>query len=149
MGAVGAYNAQPFVDHNSDIVLIVVTVFTVFAGFLIAIITLIGDPIMIREGSWRIAEGERDQMRRRLMSHIILFCLYLATIALLFLGAVLDKALSGHSSVKNAVEFMYLFIGITSFLLTFGLPAALLRMQQTRYDAEIERRRRAAGIETN
>ena len=46
-GALAAYFGQPSVHKNPDLILIVITVFTVFAGFLIAIITIIGDPIMI------------------------------------------------------------------------------------------------------
>ena len=126
-GALGAYYAQPYVGHNSDIVLIVVTVFSVFAGFLIAIITIIGDPIMIREGSWRIAELGHDNMRRRLFSHVILFLAYLLTIALLFAGVILDKALSVSDEwIKTLIERAYLFLSITSFFLTFGLPISLL-----------------------
>src|SRR5260221_8949379 len=86
VGALGACTAQPYVGHNPDIVLIIVTVFTVFAGFLIAIITIIGDPIMVREGSWRVAEMGHERMRSRLFSHIVLFLLYLITIAVLFVG---------------------------------------------------------------
>jgi hypothetical protein len=146
-GIVGAYHAQPYMHQNADAVLIIITVFTVFAGFLIAIITIIGDPIMIPEGSWRVAEGGRDKMERRLVLHIFLFILYLITIGLLFAGSIIDKALEHKESLlKVWIERSYLFIGITSFLLTFALPATLLEMQKTRYDAETERRRRSAGI---
>jgi hypothetical protein len=146
LGAVGAYYAQPYMHHNADAVLIIVTVFTVFAGFLIAIITIIGDPIMIPEGSWRIAEGGRDRMERRLVWHIVLFVLYLVTIGLLFTGVILDKALNEHDGLKMWIERAYLFVGIASFFFTFALPAAQLEKQRARYDAETERRRRAARI---
>src|SRR5712691_1646967 len=92
MGATGAYYARPYAGHNSDVVLIIATVFSVFAGFLIAVITIIGDPIMIQEGSWRVAEIGHDSMRSRLFAHIVLLILYLITIATLFVGAILEKA---------------------------------------------------------
>ncbi len=109
IGAVGAYYTQPFVRENPNLILIVVTVFTVFAGFLIAIITIVGDPILIPEGSWRTAEGGRARMRQRLNLHIALFVLYLATIALLFIGVVLEKALCNHDWVRVWIERTYLF----------------------------------------
>lgn len=148
LGAVGSYYSQPYMSKNADAVLIIITVFTVFAGFLIAIITIIGDPIMIPDGSWRLAEGGRERMERRLVWHILLFVLYLLTIGFLFAGAILEKAITGehHEIWKVWVERTYLFMAITSFLLTFALPAALLEMQRARYDAEIERRRADAGI---
>jgi hypothetical protein len=150
LGAAGAFYAQPYMHGNADAVLIIVTVFTVFAGFLIAIITIVGDPIMIPEGSWRIAEGGRDRMERRLLWHIVLFVLYLVTIGILFVGAILDKAITGHHEpLKIWVERAYLFVGISSFFFTFALPAALLEMQRARYDAETDRRRRAVGIQSD
>jgi hypothetical protein len=145
-GAVGAYYAQPYTGHNSDAVLIIATVFSVFAGFLIAVITIIGDPVMIQEGSWRIAEVGHDTMRNRLFAHIVLFILYLFTIALLFVGVILEKALECPYTIKSVVEWCYLFLGITSFLLTLALPVSLWNMQKARYEAEIERRRAQAGI---
>lgn len=146
IGAITAFKAQPYVGRNSDVILIVVTVFTVFAGFLVAIIALIGDPILIRNGTWRAAEIGRDQVQRRLIWHIGLFALYLLTIALLFTGVICERALDEHSIIRLWVERAYLFLGVTSFLFTFALPVMLLRMQQARYDAEIERRRREAGV---
>jgi phosphatidylglycerophosphate synthase len=149
IGAVAAYYGQPFVHRNGDIILIIVTVFSVFAGFLIAIIAIVGDPAMIPEGSWRVAEGGRDKMEQRLVSHIWLFVLYLITIALLFVGVILEKALTNHDVWKVWIERAYLFFGISSFLYTFALPKVLMDMQRARYDAEIERRRRLAGIDSS
>lgn len=145
-GGVSAYYGQPYARENTDLVSIIVTVITVFAGFLIAIITIIGDPVMIPNGSWRLAEGGRDRMEQRLYQHVALFSFYLITIALLFVGVILDKALAKGSVWSIWIERGYIFFGVTSFLLTFALPITLLDLQRARYDSETERRRRAAGI---
>jgi hypothetical protein len=68
------------------------------------------------------------------------------TIALLFIGVVAQKALANHEIIKIWIERLYLFFGVFSFLLTFGLPIALMRLQRTRVSAEIERRRARDGI---
>jgi hypothetical protein len=145
VGGVTAYYVQPYVGRDSDVVVIIITIFSVFAGFLIATIAIIGDPRMIHEGSWRIAEAAREKMQQRLSWHISLLFIYLITIGLLFVGVILEKALPKGSIIKLYVERGYLFFGTTSFLLTFALPLALRRMQQEMYDAEIERRRRLEG----
>lgn len=145
-GAFAAYFGQPSVHKNSDLILIIITVFTVFAGFLIAIITIIGDPIMIPHGSWTKAELRRDAMISRLNWHVGLLICYLLTIGLLFAAVVLERALDEHNLWLVWVERLCLFVGVTSFLFTFALPAALVQMQSARYDAEIERRRRESGI---
>ncbi len=137
---------QPFVHHNADLILIIITVFTVFAGFLVGVITILGDPSLLPEGSWRVAELRRDSVERRLITHAWLFILYLLTIGFLFVGVILQAALDDHNLVKIWIERIYLFFGVFSFLLTFGLPFALIRLQRARVDAEIERRRVRDGI---
>lgn len=146
IGCLAAYFGQPAVHKNPDLILIIITVFTVFAGFLIAIITIIGDPIMIPHGSWQIAELRRDAMISRLNWHVGLLICYLITIGLQFTGVVLERILDEHSLWRLWIERSYLFLGVTSFMFTFALPGALVHMQSARYDAEIERRRREAGI---
>jgi hypothetical protein len=146
-GGVSAYYAQPYARHNSDLVLIIVTVFAVFAGFLIAIIAIIGDPLMIPDGSWRVAEGGRQRMEQRLTSHVTLFFLYLLTIAVLFVGVVLDKAPTDESVWKMWIDRIYIFLGVSSFLLTFALPVAMFELNKTRYEIETDRRRRAVGLD--
>jgi hypothetical protein len=149
-GAAGAYFCQPFVDPNSDAVLIVITVFTVFAGFLVAIITIVGDPALLPNGSWRTAEARRDNIERRLIWHSWLFTAYLVTIALLFVGVVLAKVplSTEHRWMKDSIEYGYLFFGITSFLFSFALPWAFMTIQRNRVDAEIDRRRREVDAPT-
>lgn len=141
LAAVGAYYAEPYVKDNSDAILILTTVFTVFAGFLVAIITILGDPAMIPDGPWRVAESRRDTIEARLIVHVWLFVIYLLAIALLFIGVVIRKACAVPDDVKVWVDRIYLFVGIFSFLLTFGLAKSLLTFQVARIDAEIKRRR--------
>lgn len=146
--AVGAYYGQPYARENSDVIIIIITVVTVFAGFLVAIITILGDPAMIPDGSWRIAEVRRENIEQKLTRHVWLFIFYLTAIGFLFVGALLNKAPDSVVSVewKTWIERLYLFFGIASFLFTFSLPNALLKFQIGRIDAEIDRRRREAGI---
>src|SRR5436190_23253951 len=95
LAAVASYFAQPYMIGNADAILIIITVLTVFAGFLVAIITIIGDPAMVPEGSWRKAELKRDEVENRLYRQSWLFVIYLVAIGFLFIGALLHKAGSG------------------------------------------------------
>jgi hypothetical protein len=148
ISGVAAYYGQPLAHENPDAILIIITVMTVFAGFLIAIITVLGDPAMIPVGSWRVAETRRDNIEAKLTRHIWLFVFYLIAIGLLFTGALLNKAPDSVVSMgwKTWIERLYLFFGVSSFLFTFALPAALLKFQMGRIDAEIEKRRQEANI---
>src|SRR5581483_10401799 len=144
-----AYYCEPFLAGNSDALIILVTVMTVFAGFLVAIVTILGDPSLIPQGSWRIAESRRDAIEKRLIAHTWLFGCYLVAIALMFAAALLQKApieMVGPE-VRTWIGRGYLFFGVFCFLLTFGLPASMLKFQRARIDNEIENRRHDARIQ--
>jgi hypothetical protein len=151
IGAISAYYGQPLVHQNSDAIVIIITVMTVFAGFLVAIITILGDPALIPVGSWRVAENRRETIEAKLIVHIWLFIWYLAAIGLLFVGALITKAPDEIVSAawKTWIERGYLFFGVTSFLFTLALPNALLKFQIGRIDNEIETRRRRDGISSD
>lgn len=144
-GVFAAAYGQPYMKENAEAVTILITVFTVFAGFLIAIIAVLGDPGLIPEGSWRVAEMRRDSIEVRLFWHFWLFVIYLVTIALLFV-AVLMKNETSLPIFKEWLERGYLFLGVSSFLLSFALPWSVMQLQKARIDAEIERRREKSGI---
>ncbi len=149
LSAAAAYYGEPYIHNNPDAVLVLVTVFTVFAGFLVGVITVVGDPALLPGGSWRLAEVRRDSIEARLVNHIWLFRLYLIAIGLLFATVIVHKAPDEIVSecVKLWIGRLCLFMGVLSFLLTFGLPGSLLKLQMARIDAEIRRRRREVGIQ--
>jgi hypothetical protein len=149
MAALASWEAQPYAENNSDLILVVTTVFTVFAGFLVAIITFLGDPSFVPSGSWRKIEGRRNLMEQRLTRHIVLFMMYLMTIALIFVSVIVAKIPNNtiNPSVKIWIDRGYLFFGVFSFLLSFWLPFALHSFQMSRLDEETERRRKAENIE--
>ena len=126
---------------------VMITATTVFRKFLVAIIAVLGDPAMIPDGSWQIAEMRRDNIENKLYAHSWLFVFYLITIGLLFVSVLVNKADCNVSLIwKIWIERAYLFFGISSFLLTFGLPAALLKLQLARVDTLIKQRRNRAGL---
>ncbi|MBG6158234.1 putative membrane protein [Labrenzia sp. EL_159] len=143
--AIGAYFGQPLVGGNSEAITIIITVLSVFAGFLVAIVTILGDPAMIPGGTWRKAEVRRDGVEASLIRHSWLFVVYLLAIGFLFSGVLLSTA-PVSDCVKLWFERFYLFLGIFAFFLTFALPSMLYKVQMGRLDAEIERRRQKAGI---
>jgi hypothetical protein len=145
-GVAGAYFGEPYVGNNPDATLVVITVLTVFGGFLVAIIGVLGDPGMMPRGSWRVIELQRDNIENRLIRYIWLFYIYLIGIAFLFVGVLLHKTEGLPVAYKVWTDRLSLFFGVTAFLLTLALPRSLLNLQLRKMDAEIERRRGATGI---
>ena len=117
-----------------------------FAGFLVAIVAVLGDPALLPEGNWRAAEGRRESVESQVILHVWLFIAYLLAIGLLFAGVIVRDACSVPEYVKVWIDRSYLFIGVMSFLFTFGLAKSMLTFQLARLDAEIKRRRKKAGL---
>lgn len=141
------YYMQPFIHGNQDAINIIVTVFSILAGFLVAIITVVGDPSALPRGSWRAARLGSQLTYNRLTRKKWLFTLYLLTLALIFISVLLKGQCP---SIEIWLERVYLFIAILAFFLSFQLPSALMKLQQERIEQEIEfRKENASEIEKN
>ena len=69
---------------------ILATVLAILTGFLIAIITMLGDPRSLLAGSWRVASAHRAEVRHALDRFAVLFYVYLVTIATVFAASLLE-----------------------------------------------------------
>lgn len=142
IAAAGAYWGQPLIHGNDMAINVIVTVFSILAGFLVAIIAIVGDPLLIPAGTWRIAEGTREKTIQRLTRHKYLFHAYLIALALVFASTLMKDT---HQCVGVWLERTYLFLSIFAFLISLRLPATLMKTQQERVDHLIEERRRRSG----
>jgi hypothetical protein len=138
-----SYYGQPLIHGNQDAIGVLVTVFSILAGFLIAVITLVGDPKSLPAGSWRAAQLGSEKTYKRLIKKKWLFISYLITLALIFIS-ILIKA--RYPNVSVYIEYAFMFFGCISGMFSFQLPSALIVLQEERIQNEIEERRRNAGI---
>ena len=142
-GFAGSYWGQPLIHGNTDAISLIVTVYSILAGLLIAVITVLGNSELIVRGSWRSAAYSKQAIKRRLLRHRLLFKIYLTTLFLIFVSMLLGDKLS---TVKAWLEHTYLFLAIVAFVMSMSLPSSLLNIQEEMLDSEIERRRSEAGI---
>ncbi|WP_426729764.1 hypothetical protein [Pseudomonas aeruginosa] len=140
----GAFLAKPLMLENSEALSVIVTAYSILAGFLVGIITMIGDPKSLPSGSWQVARLSSEIIYRRLKRHKFLFTAYLATIALIFLSILLKK---NNSDINDFVDYIYLFLAIFCFLYSLKLPSTLMQLQEERIEEEIRARRKLEGIE--
>ncbi len=137
LGGLTAYCGQPLIHDNEQAINIAATVFSILAGFLIAIIAIVGDPVLLPPGTWRAAEMERDKLNNRLIQYKWLFIIYLLTLILIFLAYLFkDKS----PCLVLLFEYSFLFFGVIGFVLSLLLPEALMIVQRERIDAVIEHR---------
>lgn len=136
VAAIFAYFGQSVIHSNKDAVNIIVTVFSVLAGFLIAVITLIGDPKSLPPGSWRVAELARKRTYNSLKRHSLLFISYLSTLTAIFASTLLN------GNIQQYLEHFYLFTGTIAGIYSFKLPMTLIEIQDERIQHEIDERKK-------
>lgn len=142
-GVAGSYLGQPLIHGNQDAINVIVTVYSILAGFLIAVITLIGDPKSLPSGGWQIARLGSQQLYNRLLRQKWLFKAYLITLFLIFISILIkDK----YTLVQVVLEYIYIFFATISCVLSFKLPATLIELQQERIEHEISERKKREGI---
>lgn len=135
---------QPLIHGNQDAINVIVTVFSILAGFLVAVITLVGDPKSLPSGSWQVARLGSDLTYNRLIRHKWLFKAYLITLFLIFFSIVVK---SKFTKTQIILEYIYMFFASISCFLSFKLPTALMELQRERIEHEIEERRKKEGID--
>jgi hypothetical protein len=142
LGVVGGYYGQPWIHDNDRAINVIVTAFSILAGFLVAIMTIVADPSAFARRSWRAHEFARSAVYNKLRRQRYLFLLYLATLSAIFLESLIPK----HWSLTITwVERIYFGMAIAAFVISFGLPETLMQIQLERFDHAIESRRKPEG----
>lgn len=132
-GAVG-YFFQPMVANNTNAVNTVVTIFSILAGFLIAVITLIAEPTLKQAKNWQELQLMKKTVQRKLFRQKLLFFLYLITLGVA-LGTFLVPDV--QAELRRWLETVFLGLATFVFLASFELPGSLVKIQMERYEAEM------------
>lgn len=143
-GLISGHLAQPFIHDNDEAINLLATVFSILAGLLIGIVTLLSDASIMPGTGWRVAVLAKPILRRRLHRHRVLFLVYLTTLVLLLVSVLVPDCLT---STIRWLERAYIFFGTVGFIYSFRLPWTLARIQEERLDLLIRERRREAGLD--
>ena len=116
---------------------VLVNIYSIFAGFLIGVIALIGAPNSIPSGSWQIAESSAKNIFRKLNSTKSLLYIYLITLFAIFLYKLIvvpsalelinslplgTTLLSHIHLLKIYAERFILFLSFIAFSYSFTFP---------------------------
>lgn len=121
---------------NDEAVRILVTVFSVLSGFLIASITITGNPGSLRIGSWRIASSDRRQSEGMLALYTVLFYVYLVIILTALLIATVRFRIP--YTLYEWLRHGNLSLGVAAIVWSFGLPISLAHQQMRQLDRKVE-----------
>lgn len=140
VGVAVGWLGQTLVHNNADATNVIVTVFSILAGFLIAVFAILGDPVGLSTGNWMVADAHRTEIERRLIRKQLLFLLYLITLGLVFAAVLLKDSVPG--AMVMWIERIYLACAVAGFILSLGLPSSLLQLHRDRLDGAVEERRK-------
>lgn len=135
VAAFAACFGQPVVHGNESAINVIVTVFSILSGFLVAIIAIVGDPTLLPVRNWRLKYISGKEAKQRLIRQKWLFRAYLVTLALIFISMIIDDM---HEELIVWTERGYLFLGALVFMFSLVLPGVLTRVQIQRMDEIIE-----------
>lgn len=136
----GAYYAQPLIHNNKDAADVLVNVFSILAGFLVAVMTIMGEPVYYRKRTWRYNQSSRRNYIKSLIRHKDLFHSYLITLALIFASRLVDG--EQHPLFQLWLERGFLFFAFLAFAFSITLPDKLISKQLERFDDQVEEKRR-------
>ncbi len=132
-----AWKGQPFAHGNEKAIEIIINVFSILAGFLIAILTLFSDMRFDESANWRKLELQEAVQQQKFGKHSLLFFTYLSVLISVFLVILLtgqENSSLKDSSIITCLELVYLFLAILSVIYSLFLPSNLLKIRKQEFD---------------
>lgn len=137
-----AWLSEPLARQNNDLLVAAMTIFSVFGGFLVAVMSIGGEPLIAKTGNWRKIELGRDAAVNRMDRARLLFYAYLIASCLILIVLALQK--SNDPTIIRVlwyVNYLCLWFTCMGILFSFALPSMLIGIQQARIEEEINRRK--------
>ncbi|CRM28481.1 hypothetical protein [Pseudomonas sp. 25 E 4] len=131
---------QPLVHDNNDARSMITDVFSILAGFLMTVLTLLIEPKPTAK-IWREAASKKTTFVNRIIRYKWLFMLYLSVLGMVFVANLLTKA-AGVAEILLWVERIYLSLATLAFIISLTLPNQLMQLQVGRYNEMINEKKK-------
>jgi hypothetical protein len=137
-----SYNYGMLLKMSPDAMSALIGVFSIMAGVLVAVISIVGDPSMLLPGNWRVGHEHAKDMQVKIGNYSNLFLIYIISLILLVACYIIkDNKLISFDIVFAITTFFSLF----GLMLSIPLPFGLMSIQKERMDEEIKYRRHKAN----
>ncbi|MGP6462779.1 hypothetical protein [Pseudomonas parakoreensis] len=131
---------QPLVHDNNDARSMITDVFSILAGFLMTVLTLLIEPKPTAK-IWREAASKKTTFVNRIIRYKWLFMLYLNVLGLVFAANLLTKD-ANFANTLLWVERIYLSLATLAFIISLTLPNQLMQLQVGRYNEMINEKKK-------
>ncbi|MCK2046173.1 hypothetical protein [Chromohalobacter moromii] len=135
-----AWFFQPWYHCSDNAIIVVVSVFSMLTGFLVAVMAIVANDRVMRGRNWRQDTFYLRQIKREMLRHKITFYIYLMVLVFAFCASVSG---SWPSGAQQAAEHALLFFVSMGLLHSFQLPGVLSRKHITALEEQIRQRRDA------
>lgn len=132
------YWLQPLFHANAAARDVLVTLFSVLAGFLVAVMTLVSESRMTPGKNWKQGMWYLHAVRTEIFGHTFLFWLYLIILVLLFVDVL---GVFAQAGVWAYAEMLTLGLSVLALALSFALPGQLTKRHMEALRQEILKRR--------
>lgn len=126
ISVVFACHLQPHYHDNSNALTVLATIFSILAGFIVAVLAMVSDERALRGANWRQDAVYLELIKRDLGRHRAIFYLYLIVLSLAFLCAINVPL---PATVQIWGERVLLFLAFFAMLRSFSLPGIISRRQ--------------------
>jgi zinc transporter ZupT len=145
LAGISAYYLQPWYAQSDRASIIIVSVFSMLSGFLLAVMAVVANDKSLRGRNWREKTYYLQSISDELLRHQITFYVYLLTLVAVFAASVSD---TWCSDTQKIAQYALLFFATIGIALSFRLPAELKKrhesMLKNHIENEKEKERQAA-----
>lgn len=134
---VATYFFRELLNNTGETIGLIATVFSILAGVLITIISVLGDPSMLIDQSWRHNYLAAQETQRRLHRKTDVFVLYV----LLLASALVFHLLPAENDAYPFIQGTTFFLTCLSFLASLQLPYDLMGIQRERMKRAVQQMR--------
>ncbi len=138
-----AWNVDPEAARSDLVITTVVTLFSILAGFLMAIMALTAESEGTHAGNWRELQRRYPVVQTRLYTCAMIFYVYMTTMGLIVAS---DLIRNFHPATASTIDFLYIWFGFWSFMLSFSIPVILSKTLLGWFDQRIRTKRKDVGL---
>ena len=121
-------------SNDPNILGVIASIFSILAGVLIAVISILGDPSMLLDQSWRHSYLSAEETQRKIHRQTDVFMIYV----LLLISLFAFMLCSGNASYFWWLQRITFFLTALAFFASLSLPFTLRSIQRKRLDRAIQ-----------
>ncbi|WIX34955.1 hypothetical protein QO259_10055 [Salinicola sp. JS01] len=138
LAALASWALQPWFHKSEDAVTVLVTVFSILAGFLAAVMAIVANDRVLRGRNWKQDTYYLRLIKNELLKYSVIFHIYLITLVLSFVVSLDDH---WPTWSQFWLERGLLFSTTLGVLYSFQLPALISRKHIDAMEHQIRQRR--------